>query len=205
MSFIPQVSCRNCGTTFSGIHSRCPYCGTRRVKQTGRTAATTASVRPGTAANSRANSNTRWQFMFGCILLVAVIVAVIVLITANLEPSSKQPVETPPPTTPTVTTPPPTTAQPTPEPTPYVTSITIKSKYNNQPISEFTQRIEWAPTDLDADVYPTETIAEVTWRSTNEDVCTVDADGLVTAVGSGWAEVIAECGAVSVSCNVHVP
>ena len=205
MGFIPQITCRHCGKKFSGIYGRCPHCGTRRVKQTSRTPATTNSVQQGTAANERANYNARWQMIFGAILVVAVVVAVIVLITSSLDPSAKEPEPTPPETTPIITTPPPTDPPETPDPTPYVTSIVIVTNYNHQPISEFTQRIEWAPTDLDADIYPTETIAEVTWRSSDESIVTVDEDGVVTAVGSGWAEVIAECGAVAVKCRVYVP
>ena len=36
MSFIPRVTCRRCGRQFSGIRGRCPYCGTRRVRQSDR-------------------------------------------------------------------------------------------------------------------------------------------------------------------------
>ena len=55
------------------------------------------------------NSNTKWQFIFGCVLIVLVIVAVIVLISASLGPTSK-PVETPEPTV--EVTPPPTPSPP---------------------------------------------------------------------------------------------
>jgi len=207
MGFVPQITCRHCGTKYSALHVRCPNCGTRRVKQTTRSAPTTASVRPGTAAAARANTNTKWQFIFGCILVAAVIIAVIILITASLEPTgkNKEPVETPPlveVTTPPPTAPPPT---PTPEPTVAVTSVTIT--FLGDQIKEFTQRVEWAAIDLNAEVYPTEALtdASVSWRSTDEAVCTVDDDGLVTAVGSGKCEIIAECGGVAASCAVLVP
>ena len=205
MGFVPQITCRHCGNKYSAIHSRCPSCGTRRVRQTTHSTATTSSVKSGTAAAARANSNTRWQFIFGCILIVAVIIAVIVLISASIGGNSKEPVETPPLVE--VTTAPPTMppATPSPEPTIAVTSVTIT--FLGDPVTEFTQRVEWAPIDLNADVYPTDALAtaKLQWRSSNEDVCTVDEEGVVTAVGSGRCEIIAECGGIAAKCNVIVP
>ena len=205
MGFIPQITCRHCGNKYSAIHSRCPGCGTRRVRQTTHSTSTTASTRPGSAAAARANSNTRWQFIFGCILIVAVIVAVIILVSASIGSPGKAPVETPPVVE--VTTPPPTTPPPTPSPEPTVAVTSVTITFLGDPVSDFTQRVEWAPIDLNADVYPTEalTTAELQWRSSNEEVCTVDADGIVTAVGSGSCEIIAECGGVAAKCDVRVP
>lgn len=203
MGFIPEITCRHCGKKFSAIHNRCPNCGTRRVKQTSRTTPTTASVKPGTAAAARMNANTKWQFIFGCILVAAVILAVIILITSSLGPA--KPVETPEPSV-EVTTPPPTPT-PTEPPTPTIPVTSVAITFLGSPVTEFTQRIEWAPIDLNADVYPTDALATATieWRSSNEDVATVDADGVVTAVGPGSCEIIAECGGVATKCNVLVP
>lgn len=206
MGFIPQITCRHCGKKFSAIHSRCPSCGTRRVKQTTRAVSTTASVQPGTAANTRAKSNTQWQFIFGCILVVAVIVAVIVLITASLRPREpEQPVETPPLVE--VTTPPPTAPPPTTSPSPTVAVTSVSITFLGSPLTEFTQRLDWGTIQLGADVYPTDALAtaSVEWRSSNEEVCTVDQTGVVTPVASGRCEIIAECGGVAAKCNVLVP
>ena len=108
MGFIPQITCRHCGNKFSAIHSRCPSCGAPRKQKTERApAAAAADTSNGEQTPRRTgsgktvplfNSNTKWQFIFGCILIVLVIVAVIVLITASLGPTSK-PVETPEPRT----------------------------------------------------------------------------------------------------------
>ena len=84
MSVIPQVKCRRCGESFSALRSRCPNCGTRRVSQSGRTPAPTPSTVKGTAAYERAETNTRWQMIFGLILVVAVILAVIVMVSTSL-------------------------------------------------------------------------------------------------------------------------
>ncbi len=99
----------------------------------------------------------------------------------------------------------PPTPTPTPEPTIPVTSISIT--FLGSPLKEFTQRIGADPLQLKAEVYPVEavTTAKLDWRSSDDSIITVDETGLVTAVGPGWAEVIAECGGVAASCKVWVP
>ena len=94
MSFIPHVICRRCGRQFSGLRARCPYCGTRRVRQSQRVPASSASTDPGSAAGERAESNARWQLIFGGILLLAVILAVVVLVSISLNSSTENPVTT---------------------------------------------------------------------------------------------------------------
>lgn len=202
MGFIPEITCRHCGKKFSAIHNRCPHCGTRRVKQSSRAPSTTASARQGTAANSRASVNAKWQFIFGCVLVVAVIAAVIVLISASLGAGGKEPEPTPTPTatvTPTSTpTPPPT---PTPSPTPNVTSITITHLGNA--VTEFTQPMG-TPIDLVAVVYPTDVEAEVEWSSSDESVFTIDQNGHLEPVGPGWATINVTCGGITTACRVLV-
>ena len=84
MSMIPEVQCRRCGQSFSALRTRCPNCGTRRVMQSGRTPAPTPGTVKGTASYDRAETNTRWQLIFGLILVVAVILAVIVMVSTTL-------------------------------------------------------------------------------------------------------------------------
>ena len=84
MSLIPEVKCRRCGETFSSLRSRCPNCGTRRVSQSTRTPGATPGTVKGTASYDRAAANTRWQMIFGLILVVAVILAVIVMVSTSL-------------------------------------------------------------------------------------------------------------------------
>jgi len=210
MGFVPEITCRHCGNKYSALHGRCPKCGTpRKQHETAPAAESGASAAAAERASSGKtaplfNSNTKWQFIFGCVLIVLVIAAVIVLISASLGPPA-QPVETPEPTV-VVTTPPPTTPPPTtPPPTIPVTSVSIT--FLGSPLKEFTQRISADPIQLKADVYPVEavTTAKLEWRSSDESIVTVDDTGLVTAVGPGWAEIIAECGGVAASCKVWVP
>ena len=94
MSFIPNVTCRRCGRQFSALRLRCPYCGTRRVRQSERVPASSGSADPGSPAGERAASNARWQLIFGGILLLAVILAVVVLVSISLNSSTKEPVTT---------------------------------------------------------------------------------------------------------------
>ena len=70
MSMIPEVKCRRCGESFSSMRSRCPNCGTRRAAQSGRTPGPTPGNVKGTAAYERAETNTKWQMIFGLILVV---------------------------------------------------------------------------------------------------------------------------------------
>ncbi len=85
MGMIPDVKCRRCGQTFSSLRSRCPNCGTRRVSQSSRTPAATPGTVKGTASYERAEANTKWQMIFGLILVVSVILAVIVMVSTSLD------------------------------------------------------------------------------------------------------------------------
>lgn len=204
MALIPKNICRRCHHEYSGLKSRCPYCGTRKTSSSTRTARSTASAQPGTSARARADANAKWQMIFGGVLLVAIVLAVITLTAVSLsrrqeQPddsiASNEPIETPETVeTATVTTPPPTE-------TPNVTSITLT--FLGSEISEFSMD----PGDqiqLDANPYPLDVNATVEWSSSNEGILTVDDTGLVTGVSSGWADVTATCGAVTATCQVWV-
>ena len=200
MGFIPQITCRHCGKSFSAIHNRCPHCGTRRVKQTTRTPSTTSSVRQGTAANARAQANARFQLIFGCVLLVAVIASVIILIAAGVKGGGADrtkkgdTAEDPAITSPTDLAEPTPSPTPTPTPEPEITSIAIY--FLGEPNEGFVTEIGKS-VPLDARTFPTDVEAEVTWTSINPAVCTVDPSGLVTGVGRGITYVVASCGAYS--------
>lgn len=182
MGFIPRVTCRRCGRQYSGLRARCPYCGTRRVKQSDRVPATSASTDPATGAGERAASNARWQLIFGGILLLAVILAVVVLVSISLNGSAQgNPVTIPtftpgPSPTPTISLP-----TPTPTPTPTVESVTLY--YNNAPADTeqgYTMNPSWnGPGNtlvLSVTVFPatiTDLGSNVVWTSSDESVITV--------------------------------
>ena len=197
MSFIPRVTCRRCGRQYSGLRGRCPYCGTRRVKQSDRVPATSASTDPGSAAGERAASNSRWQLIFGGILLLAVILAVVVLVSISLN-SSAQPNTTP--TAPIATnTAPVSTPTPTPVPTPPPTVESVTIYYNNAAATDtgYTMDPRWnGPGEtltISVMIYPqTSTIdpSDIVWSSSDESVITVTPSDTgttctLTQVGNG--------------------
>lgn len=189
MGFIPRITCRRCGRQFSGLRSRCPYCGTRRVKQSDRVPSPTPSENSATPAGQRAAVNTRWQLIFGAILLAAVLLAVVVLVSVSLNgttqttPSPTLGAYTLPPTTP----PPPT---PTPTPTPMLESLSIYC-WDRQVGENFTERVgNTVPLTVSAWPSTIPLDGAVKWESSDESVATVkkDAEGtgcIVTIVGTG--------------------
>ena len=222
MGFIPENTCRRCGTKYPGMRTRCPKCGAPRTNQPTRVPPTTASVTPDTAAYDRAANNMRWQFIFGGILLVALILAVVVLIltgtggdkgsTAN--PGSQGATVPGDPVTIVgdINLPSPSPSpEPTPEasPTPPITSMAIT--FLNDTKSDITvSNPGELVVDLDCAIFPNVEGLTVKWSSSNETVLTVDQSGTFTIVGALpgqviHATVIAECAGLKASCIVYVP
>jgi predicted nucleic acid-binding Zn-ribbon protein len=181
MSLIPEVKCRRCGERFSSLRSRCPNCGTRRVSQSSRTPSATPSTVNGTASYERAGSNTRWQMIFGLILVVAVILAVIVMVSTSLNGTdvsvrpgkSSAPVPTVEPEMPSAE------PVPTPTPTPPPTVEVLQIRYNDDEREEFTMSPgEIVP--INAYVSPLTITDKVKWSSDDPDeeyfTITVDPD-----------------------------
>ena len=54
MSVIPKITCRRCGREYSGLRSRCPYCGTSRSRSAERIPLRTSSENAGTPAAEHA-------------------------------------------------------------------------------------------------------------------------------------------------------
>ena len=151
MSLIPEVKCRRCGESFSSLRSRCPNCGTRRVSQSGRTPAATPGTVRGTEAYERAAVNTKWQLIFGLILVVAVILAVIVMVSTGLNgadaPAAKA-------------TPTPAAESAAPTPPPNVEKISFQ--YYGTPLTEFSIKVDEV-VPITAIVTPTDISDKVTW------------------------------------------
>ena len=210
MSMIPEVKCRRCGATFSSMRSRCPNCGTRRVAQSGRAPSTTPGTVKGTASYERAETNTKWQMIFGLILVVAVILAVVVMVSTSLDgsdSSSKSTAITPPVVTEYV---PIIEAAPTAEPTPTPTVESIKIFfYTEEKKDDFTMHVgESVP--LTAQVLPlTIQGVKVEWTSANTDCLTVtskdDLNCTVECIGSigGGVKLTASCLGVEKTITVY--
>lgn len=176
MSILPEVKCRRCGQTFSALRTSCPNCGTRRVSQSGRTPAPTPSTVKGTAAAERADTNTRWQMIFGLILVVAVILAVIVMVSTSLNgldngvPSAAGRTKTTPTPEPTpemsVIEAPPT---PAPTPTPKPDSVKVFFFEKDYTDKDFTIKNGWEPVKLTAQAYPVGNFPDATFKWTISD------------------------------------
>lgn len=175
MSLIPEVKCRRCGETFSSLRSRCPNCGTRRVAQSTRTPGPTPGTVSGTAAYERAETNTKWQIIFGLILVAAVILAVVVMVTTSLEGADvKQ--QTTSITPPVVTEYVPVIEEaptPPPTPTPNVEGLRVMF-YTTELGADFTIWVD-DPIDLTVQVMPlTLQGLKVDWKSGNPDILKVE-------------------------------
>ncbi|MDE6037075.1 MAG: Ig-like domain-containing protein, partial [Duncaniella sp.] len=90
-------------------------------------------------------------------------------------------------------------------------TATCKVTVNPVPVSSVTLNVQditllvGATDKLTATVSPANVTDKViTWTSDNESIATVDADGKVTAVAVGVANITATCGNVSATCKVTV-
>ncbi len=211
MGFIPRVTCRRCGRQYSGLRGRCPYCGTRRVKQSDRVPATSGSTDPGTGAGERAANNARWQLVFGGILLLAVILAVVVLVSISLNGSTDSgPVTTVPPVSNLPATP---TPSPTPVPTPTPTVDSIDIYVNGAAATEFAMNpsATWGSETqvITLSIYPattTDLSQYIEWTSSDESIITVTPNGTtctLTVVGNGSSTITATLFGVSDSITVY--
>ena len=157
------------------MRSRCPNCGTRRVAQSSRTPSPTPGTVKGTAAYERAETNTKWQIIFGLILVAAVVLAVIVMVTTSLEGADvKQ--QTTSITPPVVTEYVPVIEEaptPPPTPTPNVEGLRVMF-YTTEIQTDFTIWVD-DPIDLTVQVMPlTLQGLKVDWKSGNEDILKVE-------------------------------
>ena len=169
MKIIPEVKCRRCGESFSALRTTCPNCGTRRVAQSTRTPAATPSTTNGTAAYERANVNTKWQMIFGLILVAAVILAVIVMVSTGLNdtsynaPAKPTKAATTPKETEDVAPTPEAVPTPTPSPTPSIQTLEIRYKYDDKKRDDVTVKVgEQLP--LYAAIMPSDITGKVEWR-----------------------------------------
>ena len=212
MSLIPEVKCRRCGESFSSMRSRCPNCGTRRVSQSGRTPAATPGTVKGTEAYERAAVNTKWQLIFGLILVVAVILAVIVMVSTGLNgadaPAAKT---TPTPAVQSAAPTPPPAPTPTPTPPPNVEKISIR--YYETIKEDFSIRVDEV-VPLNALVTPTDISDKVTWRvdSENEQYVQITVDPedgnkcevkCISKIPAGGITLYAELFGVKAQCQIY--
>lgn len=178
MTIIPEVKCRRCGESFSALRSRCPACGTRRVTQSSRTPDTTPGTVRGTASYERASVNTKWQLIFGLILVVAVILAVIVMVSTGLNDNGStggRVRTTPTPAVESVAPTPEAAPTPSPTPTPTIQKLEIRYSLDGKERTEVTMAVgEKLP--MEAIIIPTDIQGVVKWTSDNEDLISITVD-----------------------------
>ena len=175
MSIIPEVKCRRCGESFSELRSRCPACGTRRVSQSSRTPDTTPGTVKGTASYERASVNTKWQLIFGLILVVAVIVMVSTGLNDGGSGGGSKIKTTPTPPVESVAPTPEAAPTPSPTPTPTIQKLEIRYTLDGKERKEVTMKIgEKLP--MEAIIIPTDIKGVVKWTSDNEDLISITVD-----------------------------
>ncbi len=218
MAVIPEITCRRCGSKYSGLRSRCPKCGAPRINQPTRVPPTTASATPQTAANARSVMNIRWQFIFAGVLLLALILAVVVLVSGGNGSSGKSSGTTGNAAVPAYIAADLPTPSPSPEPTPDASptpviesmAITFLNRTIDNHSMTLTNAGEIFDVDLDVTTYPASDGLPVTWRSTNEKILTVNERGFITVVGASpnrtvHAGIIAQCGGLEEYITVYIP
>lgn len=223
-----QVRCRRCGATYSANRSRCPNCGTRRVVQSSRTPAGTPGTISGTVANNRAKANTKWQMIFGLILVGAVILSVVVMVSTSLnglDTGSVRATPTPAAELPEGILAPVVEAAPTPEPTPpptveairiynYTNDITAEKAWPQLSLSRDggNEEVAGYQMNITAQVIPMDIENPVIkWTCSDESVLHIEPmsdnpNGLVAwQVGTlaGGVTLTAECNGVTQSIKIY--
>jgi len=196
MAIINEVTCARCDRKYSGVRSRCPYCGARRI---------------GRGKYSEDSDNAKGKMLI-CVLIIgvfAVASGILLFSTPNEanagssdNPAIHDPIDDEPdePSL-VVDTPPP---QETPEPTPVVQQevLSVQIQYEGRPLrweNEFSLQ-KGRTLDITAKVEPVTLEADVTWEGTNEEVFEfTNVPGVANAVRVhgievGTARIIARAG-----------
>lgn len=199
MAIIPRVKCSRCDRIYSGLQSKCPYCGARR-SQKGRFAVPESG-------------DAKWRLAVGVILLMAIVFTVIGLIRLGGSGNTQTPKDKVEDVSPSPSTSdtsksspePSASASPSPSPSPTMESITAIS-------------VQWAyfsgthemtinvgdSIPLEAVITPSTANVKVTWSSEDETVCKVDSSGNLTAISSGKVDITAEYNGVKGLLTVRV-
>ncbi len=210
MSIIPNTTCRRCHRQYPSIRNRCPYCGTKRVKEVHKPVPDSDSAVHGTPAAKRSSQQMSTQLLVGGVILVVMLVFMIVIISVNvrqhvnatdleLQQQQEQAEEAA-----AATAVPTSTPEPTPSPTPAPEISSVNITFLGADEEGFMEKVG-TKVDLDVSWYPA-TIGEdevtIEWWSSDESVATVDEDGVVTLVGAGNCVVYVSVNDVTQSCDV---
>ena len=205
MAIVNEIKCARCDRKYSGVRSRCPYCGARRI---------------GRGKYSEDSDNAKGKMLISVLILAVFTVAAGVLLFTTPVDADARDI----PDDPAISTPdddidsvqgihPEPSPEPvvTPEPEPIapleITSVTIT--YSGNPRDNFTAKIgEMVP--LRVRVEPPGVDFRAEWSSSNEDVFQVVAVDVrhegaeVTGIGEGTGTLTVTVGDIEVTCIVYV-
>ena len=220
MSIISEVKCARCDRKYSGVRSRCPYCGARRI---------------GSGKYSEEGDNSRGKMIIGVLILgVLVVAAAVLLFTQSREDDSNGPVtaieETESPSgmpdeednlsltntgPPVLPSPDPieTETETPPPPPPKVESVVILYAKYPIPDNEFSTDVgDKTPLTVRIEPAGVEFDDEIIWESSDKTVFDVvkDVEGTsatVTSIGSGsarMATLTVTVGDIKAECIVRI-
>ncbi|MCL2463294.1 MAG: hypothetical protein FWF44_11555 [Defluviitaleaceae bacterium] len=208
MSLINEIKCARCDRKYSGMRSRCPYCGARRI---------------GRGKYSEDGDNSKGKMLISVLIMSALVVAAgTLLLTTPVEAdtnpggsivnqlpdipddndtnSMENPI-TPPPSPPIVT------LTPTPTPTLKVNSVTIT--FAGKKTEDFTEYVG-KQVALGARVDPVGIEETIIWTSSDRGVFEVVATNtegtaaMVTPIAKGTATLSVSVGDVEATCVVRI-
>ena len=212
MSIISEVKCARCDRKYSGVRSRCPYCGARRI---------------GRGKYSEQADNSKGKMLIGILILSVLVIAVGVLLVTSPKPDipdNPGVIATPPASpimpgeddTVTVTGINPVSPTPSPSPTPVEIQDTENPKvksvlitYNKKAKHDFTAKVG-DKTVLGVKVEPLGIEEEIIWSSSNRKVFEVVVlntemtQATVTGIGKGTATLTVSVGGVEDECIVRI-
>ncbi|MDR2590563.1 MAG: hypothetical protein LBC71_06230 [Oscillospiraceae bacterium] len=202
MAIINEIKCARCDRKYSGVRSRCPYCGARRI---------------GRGKYSEDSDNAKGKMLISIMILgVFTIAAGILLFTTPVDADAVKPSDDPALSVPgledditslTPFEPPPTSPPPTTPPPPQVQSVQIWVPNSHQIRDEFTLNSTHPTTDLTVRIEPPGIEAEQNWELSRDDV--VEMTPVVggyrfTRIGNGAVTLTVTVGDVSASCIIRV-
>lgn len=205
-----QIICDICGCEYEETSERCPICGYPRQgsEKTAVAAGTverdkvkggrfsSRNVRKRKKAERKAAAADQDRSNKPLLIVIALLVVAIILVSLYIclrlpwwaeDPFGKKRTQNKPTTTAAVDT----TAEPT------VPCAGILIDETVIALDEAGQSVK-----LELKIMPEDTTDELTFISSDEDVVQVSEDGILTAVGSGQAQITVTCGAVEKTCSV---
>jgi len=211
VSIVSEIKCARCDRKYSGVRSRCPYCGARRI---------------GRGKYSEDSDNSKGK------MLISVLVLGVLVVAAGFLLFSTPPVEAeegnPPPTSPTGSlpddgdntslenpnTPPPSTPPtvsdtPTPPPAPQVQSVTITYAGRAIKDNDLTEYVG-NKLALGARVEPPGIEEVINWQSSDTGVFEIvptSTDGTaatLTPIAKGVATLTVTVGGVESTCIIRI-